>query len=256
MQRLIRALIIIGSGLILSCAEVPKSIQARLTVAAPEYLEGLLDTVAVQFKRDNDISVTFRFVHPDSILLLAQSDPAIDLFIINNPNRRDKLIKDSLLDKNVYSCAFRLSYVMVNRTNGPQCDDVKNWRDKSLRRVAIVNPQWEYEGYLAGRVLRKRRIYNDLQDKLIPARNSEHLLSFLNTGEADAALMFEFSIKDAQGLIIRQRFDDELKDYLVFCIGVTPHSKFKKSARAFLDLFDSRLCDLYKFRGVYQITGR
>ncbi|MEE9441951.1 MAG: substrate-binding domain-containing protein [candidate division Zixibacteria bacterium] len=233
---------------------MPRSIQARLTVAAPEYLEGLLDTVATQFKRDNDIAVTIRYVASDSILILAKSDAAIDLFIINNPKRHDQLIKNSLLDRNIYSCAFRLSYVMVTRVNGPACKDVKNWKDKNLRRVAIVNPQWEYEGKLARRILNNRRLYNTLQNKLIPARSSEHLLSFMTANEADAALMFEFSIGDTKGLIIQQRFDDELKDYLRFCTGVPPHTKFKKSAHAFLDLFDSRLCDLYKTAGVYQIS--
>lgn len=254
MRKLLSFIIFVCGYLLISCVEVPKSIQPRLTVAAPEYLEGLLDTVAIQFKRDNDIPVSIRYVHPDSILLLAQSDPAIDLFIINNPKRRDKLIKDSLLDKNIYSCAFRLSYVMVTRTNGPECDDVKNWKDKSLRRVAIVNPQWEYEGFLAKRILDRRRSYNSLQDKLISTRSCDHLLSFMNADEADAALMFEFSIGNAQGLKIQQRFDDELKDYLQFCLGVASHTKFKEPAHAFLDLFESRLCDLYKFGGIYRIS--
>ncbi len=249
--RFIMASLAILVGLaICGCTAEQHAPRPRLTVAAPDYLGGILDRAAAQFEEENDIPVEIVYLPPDSVLIYARNSLRVDLFIAADPERFKSFKKDTSLIYGVYTCPFRLSVVVAGRVDGPQTDDLDGIKGDNFRRIVIVDPASGYEGELAETALKKRHLWNKIQNRLIPARSRDQLMSYLASGEADAAIVLEASLYDRTGLIVMQRIDNLFGDRLIHCGAVTAGSDNKAPAQAFLDLLDLRLCPMYDIPGV------
>jgi molybdate transport system substrate-binding protein len=249
-------LVVLVFTLACGCTPESKKPDILLTAVAPDYLKGILDPVVFQFHEESGVRVNIIYENPDSVISRAKSGLRADLFLSPNPKRFKILKNDTQLVGGPYSCPFRLSLVLVGRIDGPQTDKIDNLKQDEFRRVVLVEPTSGFEGKMAAKVLNRRRLWDKLLKKMILARSTEHLHSYLSTGEADAAIMLESSLRGTDGLVVMQRLDEWLDDRLVICGAVTGHSKNKEVAQAFLDLLESSLCPIYKTGGIYQYSGR
>lgn len=254
MKRLFMLIVILPAVIIgLGCGGESPGVQPGLTVAAPNYLKGILDRATAQFEEENRIPVKILFTVHDSVIGYAGRGSHLDAFLAADPKQFRALENDTTVAGGKFVCPFRMSLVLAGRAGGPRAEDLKDLRGEEFRRVVIVDPDVGYEGRLAAEVLKKRRLWDRLQPKLIRARSIEQLLSYLKTGEADAAILFESSLHEHRGATVMQRLDTLLDDRLLVCGAVTASSKQRSSAQAFLDLLSLRLCPLYDIRGIYRM---
>jgi len=245
------------AAMICGCSSTPPAKKpGHIQVVAPDYLRGILDRAAQQFQDENGGTVKITYTKPDSVTDVAKRVPDNDLFFDGYPKRFKILKNDTALTSGTYSCPFRLSMVLVGRVDGPHAEKLDDLKREEFRRIVILNPAHEYEGKLAARILNRHHLWDNLIRKMILAESQNQLLSYLNSKEADAAIIFESTMQTGQGITILKRLDDELDDRLVICGAVMPFSKNKEVAQAFLDLLDSSLCLIYKIDGIYQYDGK
>jgi len=224
-----------------------------ITVMAPDFLRNIIDHAAGQFYRETGTRVNTLYEHPDKVIERVKTGSGIDLFFLNNSKRFKILSNDTALVEKNYLCPFRLSLVMVGRSDGPVAEDLEALRHERFRRVVIIDPAFSYEGKVTAALLSRKKVWSKIVKKLILARSPEHLTSYLATGEADAAILFESSTGNIPGITILKSFDEQLQDRLTICGAVPPSSGNKAVARAFLDLFQSPQCEIYKIEGVHPL---
>jgi molybdate transport system substrate-binding protein len=252
---LIAAVVILVCPVMLGCAGGHQAPPQGLTVAAPDYLKGILDRAATQFKEENGIPVEIMYLPPDSIKIYGEHSIRVDVFIGADPKQFAAFKKDTSLVYGRYSCPFALSVVLAGRIGGPRTDQLDGLKDAEFHRIVIVDPSAGYEGKLAETALRKKHVWNKIQNRLILARSTDQLLSYLTSGEADAAVMLESSLYGSTGLTVMSRLDDLFGERLIHCGAVTADSRNKASAKAFLDLLDLRLCPMYDIPGIKCISN-
>ena len=124
--------------------------------------------------------------------------------------------------------------------------------DDHFMRLAIVDPAGTYGGRLAQYILNRAGVWDKTIDKMIVARDRSQLIHYLETGEATAVVALESSLNAYDNFEILMRLDNDLVESLTVCGAVFDGAKRINTARAFLDLFDSRLCRIYNIKGVYQ----
>lgn len=234
------------------CSRAPKGHYAGLQVLIPDYLEPILAPAAEQFERENRTPVRLVRERPENILTRIRSDSSFDAFITTESEDLPGELRDSLGMSPDYSCSFWISFVLAGRVDGPRTDDLKRLKEDAFVRILVRDPQSGYEGQLAQELLADRHLWTQLQPKLITVTTSDRLLSFLRTGEADAAILMETSLANEKGWVVMQRLDEQIGMELVHCGMVTAYSQKPQPAQAFIDLLDSRLCEIYKLKGVYQ----
>lgn len=245
--------------LFVNCSRVGDGDYGGLKVAGPDFLVDLMELAAKQFEAENQVQVNIIYIHPDSVLGKVLADSGVDLFFSPYPRKLDRRHVRSKLQDKQFVCPFRLSLVMAGKAGSKllealgESGRLQNLQDDNFRRVAINDPRQTYEGFLAAKVLDRFRLRTKLKSKLIIARDRQHLLNYLETGEADVAIMLEISLNEGEGLVAYMRLDEKLEQYVTVCGAVTVGSRRANEARAFLDLFESRLCDIYKLKGVYQL---
>ncbi len=239
------------------CQQLSRVRSGGVTVAAPDYLRPVLDKAADQFKRENNITVRITYLAPDKVVDQARRDRNIDAFIAADQGRfKDRVLRDSVMLDGLYSCPFRLSLLLIGRADGPQAGDISDLDGEQFQRVAVMAPESGCVGQAAKIVLERKHLWKKIQGKLVVAETPSRLMSFLQTGEVDAAIVLELSVPSERKLVVMQKLDgDRLLDrYLLHCGAVTRSSQRQESAQAFLDLLDSQLCDIYSIKGVTQNT--
>lgn len=245
-------LILVLLTLIFGCAEVRRDKHIQLTMAAPDYLKGILETATAQFKEENNITIRIVYDKSGSVISRVRSSPEIDLFIAASRERFDRLLPDSVMFADYYSCPFRLSLFIAHRFDGPKATDPKHLMQDRFRRVVIIDPENGYEGLLAKEILKRFKVWDKLSSKIVKAESREHMLSYLASGEADAAVILESSLHGQKGFVSLRRLDLGIEEHLIHCGAVTRWSQNQKTARAFLDFLDSPFCGIYKITGVYR----
>lgn len=238
------------SLVLFGCTGNQQTTRPGLTVAAPDYLKGILDRAVAQFEEENHVPVDILYLPPDSAVIYGKNSLHVDIIIAADPKQFAAFKRDTSLIHSAYSCPFALSVALVGRVDGPHADDLDGIKSDEFRRIVIVDPAAGYEGKLAEAALKKRHVLNKIQDRLILARSSDQLISYMTTGEADAAVALESSLYGQTGLIVMSRLDKLFGDRLIHCGAVTAGSNNKASAQAFLDLLDLRLCPMYDIPGV------
>lgn len=252
---LIAAGVLLICFVILGCTSGQQAPLPGLTVAAPDYLAGILDRAATQFEEENRIPVQIIYLPPDSIKIYGKNSLRVDVFVGADPKQFAVFKKDTSLVYGRYSCPFTLSVILAGRADGPRTGELGGLKDEQFRRIVIVDPAAGYEGQLAETALRKKHVWNKIQKRLILARSTDQLLSYLTSGEADAAVMLESSLYGRKGLTVMSRLDDLFGERLIHCGAVTADSDNKASAQAFLDLLDLRLCPMYDIPGVNRTSN-
>lgn len=254
MRRLTIAIIILSGVLLVSCGKLPTSRKPRIQVAAPAFLQPIFDRAAAQFYSENGIIVNMTYLPQVGFQKAIDSTFSADLLFFLNPERQKYFKKNTYFAMSSLTCPFRISLVIANRADGPPLKHVSDLKNSTFRRVAIISPEPNYEGMLARTALKKYGIWDDLQSKLILAESGEHLLSFLETGEADAVVCLEHTLKDYRQAVIRYRFDEFYGDQLNVCgLLAAGESSRKASAQAFLDFFYSLQNSMYDIPGVIRI---
>ncbi|MDD4050643.1 MAG: substrate-binding domain-containing protein [candidate division Zixibacteria bacterium] len=237
------------------CSWLGKGRSSGLTIVAPDYLKGVIETVAAQFEVENKTRVRVVYEPFDKVLGKA-GQSGIDLFVIGDTDRPETHeALDSLRGNGNYSCPFRLSLIVAGRPDGPSCGDIRELAGDDFRRIVMVDTA-QYEGLLAQEALQRTGLWKKVRGKLILARSTTQMSSYLKSGEADAVLALEVSLRDEKGWILLARLDDDrrIQRRLLHCAGVTPGASDKNAAQALLDLFDLRQCPLYRIAGVSQDT--
>lgn len=252
---LLLSIVLLAMPVLSTCSKMGGGRHAGPTIVAPDYLKGVIETIARQFETENKTRVRVIY-EPFNRVLARAEESGVDLVVIGDADRDEhRRGLDSIIGDGPSSCPFRLSLIAAGRPDGPSCADVRGLADDAFHRIVMVDTV-QYEGMLVKEALDRARVWKKLKDKLILARTSQQLVSYLKTGEADAILALEVSLREEKGWTILARLDSDrrIQKRLLHCAGVTAASSNPETARAFLDLFDSRLCPMYKLPGIARNT--
>lgn len=223
---------------------------------APDYLQPVLDPATEQFFAENKVRVTVTYEPYDSLLSRAAEHAGFDVIFASAREELESLGKDSLINDTLVLCPFRLSLALFCRVGGPLTSELDSLKEDIFRRVVLFDPSRTFEGELALEILRKKRLWKDIQDKVAIVSSRAQMVSFLHSGEADAALTLESSLMNEKGVVATIRFDDKFREPLAHCAAVSAGSKVPATAMAFIHLFDSPLCAAYQTRGVFRIEDK
>ncbi len=254
MRPLVLYLIIILVPALSGCARIApdkESATGDITAAAPYFLKSILAPALEQFKSENKLTVGIDYFPVDSLLMYALERQSHDLIIGPDFGIYDHRYRDSLIPRRRWNCPASLNLIMVGRTDSKPVKGISDLADTGFGRIVTVDPAHDFEGILADMAISRSRFKRYLFAKRIAAGDAAHALTFLRSGEADAAILLESSLPRQHTLHILAEVNTSLEAYLSVCLTLTPFCNDTASAQAFIDLFDSRIGAFYTQDGVY-----
>jgi molybdate transport system substrate-binding protein len=173
----------------LGCGGAPKApAREPLLVAAASNLSGVFDKIGAEFTQQSGVEVKFNYGATVQLAQQIEHGAEFDLLAAADTEHVDQLVKSGAVlaaSRAIYARGKLALWVPA----GSQAR-IKTLRDlagKSVRFVAIANPDVAPYGAAAEQLLRAAELWDALQPRLVRAENVTAARQTASTGNADAA---------------------------------------------------------------------
>jgi molybdate transport system substrate-binding protein len=193
--------VLITALLNMSCTLRPASRSpARLTVSAAISLkEALQDIRQLYLNESRDTQITYNFGGSGMLeQQIAQGAPA-DIFISASPREVDALAIKGLLVENTRTDLAENEIVLVTPEGSP-LQTFTDLAGAEVQKIALGQPESVPAGLYGKQVLTYFHLYDGLQRQLVFTKDVRQALTYVSTGNVDAALVYQTEASLARGI--------------------------------------------------------
>lgn len=152
---------------------------AEIHVSAAASLSDVLKEIAANYEKGNDDRIVFNFGSSGMLARQIEESAPADLFISADEARMDSLQQKNLIDPKTRVSLLSNTLVIIGIGDLDQAG-----------RIAIGDPATVPAGTYAREYLQKAGMWDRLQSKLIPLENVRAVLAAVESGDADAGIVY------------------------------------------------------------------
>jgi molybdate transport system substrate-binding protein len=222
-----------------SAQQRQQTVTKTLRIAAASDLQAALPELASRFQRDRGIAAIVSFGSSGNFFAQIANGAPFDVFFSADIDYPRQLVRAGHADgDSLYEYATGRIVVWARRESGI---DVRRGldvlRDSGVRRIAIANPQHAPYGRAAVEALRRAKLHEVVQPKLVLGENVSQAAQLVDSGNADAGII---ALSLALGPALRKtgsyaEVPDTLHDPIRQAAVVVSRSQVKEAARIFME---------------------
>jgi molybdate transport system substrate-binding protein len=213
--------------------------QATLTVSAAASLRDALVEIETDYKQSHG-KIAFANNFGPSGTLAAQIDQGapVDVFISAAAKPMDELAAKGLIVTGTRRNLLRNTLVLIAPLDS-KLHDFQGLRDKSIRVIALGDPVSVPAGEYGKQSLLSLHLWDQLQAKLVLGKDVRQVLTYVETGNADAGLTYATDALTSTKVHVIATAPDSSHDPIVYPAAVVKGSRNETAARAFIDYLAS-----------------
>jgi molybdate transport system substrate-binding protein len=189
--------VLAGVLLAMLVAAVPAG--AQVLVSAAVSLTDVLTEVASRYEAATGERVLLNFGASNTLARQIASGARVDVFVSADEAQMDRTSADVLAATRVDLLSNRLAVVVPRGSSGVRTP--RDLASGSVTRIAIGDPDAVPAGVYARQYLQKLGLWTQLSSKLVPTGSVRLALSAVETGVADAALVYATDVNSARGVV-------------------------------------------------------
>jgi molybdate transport system substrate-binding protein len=219
---------------------VAGSPQRELIVAAAADLIFAFREIAPLFEQRHQTKVTLTFGSTGQLAQQILHGAPVDVFFAANVSFVEDLRANRVVLADGVEPYAQGRIVLATHRNRPPLTGVKDLTRQDVKRVAIANPAHAPYGMAAREAMRSAGVWEQIQPKLVYGENIRQALQFLQTRNADAAVisLSLANVPDIHFTLI----DASLHRPIVQAAAVTARSRQPDLARAFIRFVNGPQC--------------
>ncbi|HEU4963114.1 MAG TPA: molybdate ABC transporter substrate-binding protein [Bacilli bacterium] len=199
-----------------------------------------------------EVKSVYESSHPDVELLesfgssgtlqqqIEQGAPA-DLFLSAGEGQMQALLAKNLIDTAHRQDLLTNELVLIVPSDGTT-STVKSLADLTqpdVKKVAIGQPDTVPAGHYAKETLSAERLWQPLQDKLLYAKDVRQVLTYVETGNVDAGLVYATDARTSKRVKVVVTADANSHNPIVYPYGIVKATDHAKQAQALYDWLQS-----------------
>ena len=204
---------------------------AEIMVFAAASLTDALQAIARDYEKENSHKVLFNFAASSILARQIQEGARADLFFSADDEKMDQLQKRSLIRADTRRTLLSNRLVVV--IGKSSSFSASNPQDLiKAKRLAIAEPNTVPAGIYARRYLEKSGVWKQLD--ILPAENVRGALSAVESGNADAAVVYKTDAAISQKVKIAYEVPDDPQVKIAYPIALLKEGKQPQAAEHFL----------------------
>lgn len=237
-------MIIVTLGAIAGCSFLSPTVNQenlQLTISAAASLKDALGEIAPLYSKvKSNITIRNNFGSSGDLQQQISNGAPVDIFISAAAKQMDELQNKNLIvaDTRRDLLSNRL-VLIVPMDKRDVAKDLKDLTSASIQRIAIANPRSVPAGEYAQQALIKLGLWQDLQSKFVLGNNVRQVLQFVESGNAQAGIVYATDVKTATKVKVAQVIDAKLHQPIVYAIAVLQKSNNQSSAKSYLEFLSS-----------------
>ncbi|NEU31825.1 molybdate ABC transporter substrate-binding protein [bacterium LRH843] len=219
--------------------------ETTLLISAAASLSDSFEEIKEGYEIDNQVELTFNFGGSGNLAQQIKQGAPVDVFISANEEWMDTLEEEKIIDRDTRTKITGNNLVLVANESSPFA--YKSFGEIStedVNQIAIGNPESVPAGKYTEEALRHLHKWDQLQDKLVLAKDVRQVLTYVETGNAEIGFVYESDAHSSDKIKILAVADADLHEPIMYPAAVTTDSKNKEEAAKFIEFLESEAAQI------------
>jgi molybdate transport system substrate-binding protein len=207
--------------------------KTELLVSAAASMQDSLETLEKLYEKAHPtVNLVFNYGSSGTLQKQIEQGAPADLFISAGKKQMDALVKEDLISDN--KTLLKNDLVMVVPTDSKIAfKSVKDLAGKSVKKVAIGQPESVPAGQYAKETLTKLKAWDTVKDKVVYAKDVRQVLSYVETGNVEAGFVYKTDAITSKKVKVAIRVAPEAHSPIIYTAGVVKESNKAAEAKKF-----------------------
>jgi molybdate transport system substrate-binding protein len=223
----------------------------EITVSAAISLKDALDEISHLYTSEHPgAEVHFNLGGSGTLQRQIEQGAPVDIFISASPKEMDSLQSQGLLAPDTRRDLVKNSVVLIVPAGSAGVSSFQDLTKPTVKTVAVGEPQTVPAGKYAQEVLTHFGIYAQVKPKLVLAKDVRQVLTYVETGNADAGIVYATDAKTSKKVTVAATASEDSHSPVVYPAALIKSSKNLAGAKMFLEFLSGE-----KARAVFQKYG-
>lgn len=213
----------------------------EITVSAAASLKDALGEIQKLYAaKKPEVKVTISFGSSGELQQQIEQGSPVDLFFSAGKKQMDNLEKENLIIRESRSDILSNDMVLIV---GKDNNTVKSFRDlskPSVKNIGIGTPESVPAGKYAKETLTSMKLWDTLKPKLVPAKDVRQVLAYVETGNAEAGLVYGSDALISDKVKIAAVAPADSHKPIVYPAAIVAATKNRAAAEDFLNFLHSK----------------
>ena len=217
-----------------------KQENVQLTISAAASLKDALEEITPLFsKAKTNVGIRNNFGSSGELQQQIINGAPVDIFIAAAVKQMDELQKKDLLVAETRRDLLSNRLVLTVPADRSDINDLKDLTKANIERIAIGDRRSVPAGQYAEQALTKLDLLTAVQPKFVLGSNVRQVLQFVESGNAQAGIVYATDAKTSTKIKVVQTIDSKLHKPIVYPIAVLQKSTNQTNAKAYLEFLSS-----------------
>ncbi|MBW4643825.1 MAG: molybdate ABC transporter substrate-binding protein [Goleter apudmare HA4340-LM2] len=221
-------------------APVVAQANTTLLVSAAASLKDVMEEIKPLYQQSKPgTTINYNFGSSGALQQQIEQGAPADIFISAAKRQVDALEAKGLLLPGTRTIIAKNRLVLVVPKNITGVTSFFNLKDAKIKKIAIGEPRSVPAGQYGEQVLQKLKILPDVKSKLVYANNVRQVLASVESGNADAGLVYATDAKISDKVKVVVASDEKYHSAIIYPIAVVKSSKNTVAAKDFVQFLSS-----------------
>ncbi|BAY75390.1 molybdenum ABC transporter periplasmic molybdate-binding protein [Nostoc linckia NIES-25] len=212
----------------------------NILVSAAASLKDALEELKPLYQQSkSNVNITYNFGASGALQQQIEQGAPADIFISAGKKQVDALEQKGLLLPGSRANLANNRLVLVVAQDVVGVTSFYKLTDEKIKKIAIGEPRSVPAGQYGEQVLKKLKLYDRLKPKLVFANNVRQVLAAVETGNAQAGLVYATDAKISNKVKVVVAADEKFHSPIVYPIAVLKSSKNPAAAKEFVQFLSS-----------------
>ena len=232
-------LLVMGLPILTSSPVSAQSNNNLLISAAASLKEALEEIKPLYQQSKSNVKINYNFGSSGALQQQIEQGAPVDIFISAAKKQVDALEQKGLLVAGTRNIIAKNRLVLVVPKNAVGITSFYSLKDAKVKKIAIGEPRSVPAGQYAQQVLEKLKIWSEIKSKLVFANNVRQVLASVESGNADAGLVYVTDAKISDKVKVVVTADEKYHSPIIYPLAVVKRSKNIDAAKEFSQFLSS-----------------
>lgn len=226
-------LLTIGLPTVISPPVVAQS-NTNLLISAAASLKEVLEEIKPLYQQTQpNVNISYNFGSSGALQQQIEQGAPVDIFISAAKKQMDALEQKRYLLAGTRKIIAKNRLVLVVPKNVVGVSSFYNLKDEKIKKIGIGEPRSVPAGQYAQQVLEKLNIWKTVKPKIVYANNVRQVLASVESGNADAGLVYKTDAKISNKIKVVVAADEKYHSPIIYPLAVVKRGKNVDAAKAF-----------------------
>lgn len=241
--------------LLASCSLTTSTISPSLTISAAASLKEAIAEIQQLYTQQQPVTITNNFGASGSLQQQIEQGAPVDIFICAATTQMDALQQKELILTDTRKNILSNQVILIAHKNSNLVSNFKDLTSARVQKIALGEPKSVPAGKYAQEVLTFYNIFTQIKPKIIYAKDVRQVLTYVETGNVDAGIVYltDAKLSDVKIIAIAPA---NSHSPVVYPVAVIKASKNINAAKKFVQFLSSKpASDVFNKYGFTKVTG-